>query len=321
MVLGKLGNGIFVKCGDARSVNPVKILARRLHRGGECVHERGIVGRDNHVVRSRLARNARDAFVLKREAIKLRIAHVVLVRKKINIAARFVNRRMAGCAGTDAAVAGDAPVAAGQLIELLSGKVVKIIVAEAAALARPQKSFVVREKIKIEAQVDPVFVCFSENRLRCAGGGITEKQIEPVLRAVQALDGDAAAIAQPVHARKIHVRIRAGVHPFRFRSCRAARNGYDADSHDGICFACLRETRVFHGADRRTHVHDRIARHGPLIHFVVGDFRGIGRPPVGRGSVKLLGIDPIELALENFLAAAGGERVNFSGRDIHNRKI
>ena len=52
-----------------------------------------------------------------------------------------------------------------------------------------------------------------------------------------------------------------------------------------------------------------IARHRPLVHFVVGDFRGIGRPPVGRGGVELFGIDPIELALENFLAAAGGERL------------
>ena len=113
--------------------------------------------------------------------------------------------------------------------------------------------------------------------------------------------------AQPHDAREIDVRVRAGVHPF----CFAAANRDDADAHDRIRFARLRKARVFHRAERRAHVQDGIARHGALVHFVIGDFRGIGRPPVRRLAVEFFGIEPVELALENFLAAAGGEWLAF----------
>ena len=77
-------------------------------------------------------------------------------------------------------------------------------------------------------------------------GSVAEKKIELILRAVQALDGDAAAVVQPNHARKIDVGIRARVHPFRF----AAGDRDDADAHDRIRFARLRIARVFHRAGR-----------------------------------------------------------------------
>ena len=53
---------------------------------------------------------------------------------------------------------------------------------------------------------------------------------------------------------------------------------------------------------------DGVARDRTLIHFVIRDFCGIRRPPVGGARVEFFGINPIELALQNFFAAAGGER-------------
>ena len=92
--------------------------------------------------------NSRDAFVREREAVELSVANIVLIREKIDDAMRFVDGGMAGRAGANAAVAGDGPVAARQLIELLAGKIVEIIVAKTGALARPEESFIVRRRSK-----------------------------------------------------------------------------------------------------------------------------------------------------------------------------
>src|SRR5208282_5467142 len=57
------------------------------------------------------------------------------------------------------------------------------------------------------------------------------------------------------------------------------------------------------------------------VHFVIRDFRGIGRPPIRGARVEFFGIDPVELAFQNFFAAAGGERGNRAAGYIHGEKM
>ncbi len=57
--------------------------------------------------------------------------------------------------------------------------------------------------------------------------------------------------------------------------------GHHAHAHNRIRLTRLRKSRVLHRARQRAHVHNRIARHGPLIHLGVSDLRRIRRPPVG----------------------------------------
>src|SRR6185437_9402495 len=190
---------------------------------------------------ARLARHFGDAFVGKRQPVELNIENVVLVGEKIDEAMRFIDSRMAGGTGTDAAVAGDGPLAAGQLRELMTREIVEIIVAKTGAFAGPEKALVVREEVKIVGDIDPVFVSLSENVFGIASGGIAEKKVEAILGAVQALDRHATAIAQPHYTRQVDVRVGAGIHPFSFTA--VDRN--DAHAHDGICSARFGKARVF----------------------------------------------------------------------------
>lgn len=64
-------------------------------------------------MRAWLPRDARNAFVGEREAIELCFDYVVFVREKINVAVRFIDRGMAGGARTEAARAGNGPIAIG----------------------------------------------------------------------------------------------------------------------------------------------------------------------------------------------------------------
>src|SRR5271156_3482673 len=104
-------------------------------------------------------------------------------------------------ARAEAAEIGNRPIAAGELREFFAGTIVEIEMAVAGAFAGPQKASVVGEKVKIVADVDPVFVGLGEDGFRGAGRGVSEKQVELILRAIEALDGDAAAVRQPIHAR------------------------------------------------------------------------------------------------------------------------
>src|ERR1700735_5730507 len=100
-------------------------------------------------------------------------------------------------ARTEAAEIGNTPIAAGELRKLFAGIIVEIEMAVAGALAGPQKAFVVGEKIQIVADVDPVFVGFGEDGFGRAGRGVGEKQVELILRAIEPLDGEAAACRRP----------------------------------------------------------------------------------------------------------------------------
>src|SRR5580765_3198611 len=82
----------------------------------------------------------------------------------------------------------NAPIAARQLVQLLTGQIVNVVVAKSSALARPQKPFAVREKIKVVAEVDPILIGLSQNRSRRTRSRIHKQQIEPVLRAIHALN-------------------------------------------------------------------------------------------------------------------------------------
>ena len=109
-------------------------------------------------------RDARQAFIIQRDPIEIRLAYIVFIADEINVAALFVHRRMICGARPKTAQIGNPPVAAGQLHQLLTGIVVHIKMPVTASLAGPQKPLTVREKIKIVADVDPIFVGLGQRR-------------------------------------------------------------------------------------------------------------------------------------------------------------
>src|ERR1700690_4337050 len=101
---------------------------------------------------------------------------------------RFVHSRMARCAWPKTACACNSPVAAGQLGQLFAREVVEIIVAEASALARPEKALSIREKVQVVADVHPILVRLGENRAARTAPNINNQEIQAILRAIEALN-------------------------------------------------------------------------------------------------------------------------------------
>ncbi len=189
------------------------------------------------------------------------------------------------------------------------------------ALAGPQEALVVREEIKIVADVDPVFVRVTEDRFRGARCDIAEKQVELILRAIQSLDCYAATVRKPVYACEVYFVVFSGVHPLGVGNCVSADDRDDAYPHNRVRFACLRVAGVFGASCRRTHIHDWVAGYRAFVHFVICNLAGVGRPPVGRASVELFWVNPVEFSFEDLLAAAGGEGFYTAGGDIHYEKV
>ena len=165
--------------------------------------------------------------------------------------------------------------------------------AESGAFAGPEEALIVAEKMQVVAEIDPVFVLLGEYRLGFSVGGVGEKQVQAILRAIQALDRHAAGIVQPGDAGQQRAGIGSGVHPAHF----AARRGDHAHARHGIGRACDGVAFLGHVAFRRKLIHEGIFFDVAFVELKKRDSRGIWRPPVRRGDVQFLGIHPVEFAV------------------------
>src|SRR5579862_8028958 len=112
---------------------------------------------------SSLARYPRHALISKRNPIHLRLDHIIFIGNEEDTVVCLVHLRMARRSRSKRAGAIYTPVAARHLLQLFTSEIVNVVVAEPGALARPQKPLAVGEKIKIVAEVHPVFVRLAQN--------------------------------------------------------------------------------------------------------------------------------------------------------------
>ena len=86
------------------------------------------------------------------------------------------------------------PVAVRKLRLLFALHVIKIEMAKAGAFARPEKTLAILEEMEIVAEIDPVLVLLGEQQLGFARECVGEEEIQGVLEAIEALDGQMMAI-------------------------------------------------------------------------------------------------------------------------------
>ena len=182
--------------------------------------------------------------------------------------------------------------------------------AESRSLARPEKALAVSDKSQIVGDVDPALVHFAQDGLRPAGARIGEEQVELVLRAREALDGHAAGIRQPAHARQKHRLVGPGVHPVDppavsvGRRPASIRHDYHSDACDGIGRTGDRVALLDQLAAVSQFVHQWIFRDRAFVQLQKSNLARIRRPPVRRLQVELFRIHPVQLAIQQCFAAA-----------------
>ena len=173
-------------------------------------------------------------------------------------------------------------------------------------------------------QVDPVLVLLGERHLRAAVRGIGKQQLKLVLLAVQSLDGQALAVAQPVHAGNVDVRIAAGVDPARVGSRRGssrAGHGHNAHAHNGVGVAGDGIAHRLGLAGVGEKVDQRIFGHRLLVHLQISNLGRVRRPPVGRADVQLLRINPVELPIPQLFATAVRQLLFLARGHAHRPKV
>ena len=131
----------------------------------------------------------------------------------------------------------------------------------------------------------------------------------------QALD------VEPTDAREIDLFVLPRIDPPHSTNRFIRRHLDHADARNRIRRACLGIVLPLRRAVVRQQVHERVPRHRPLIQFEEGDALRIRRPPVRLADVQLLGIDPVELAVEHFFTAAEGKLRRLARGQFHDPHI
>jgi hypothetical protein len=123
-----------------------------------------------------------------------------------------------------------------------------------ATLARPQKPFPILQEAQIICNVDPVRVLLREQHARFSCLGIRKQQFQLSLLSIEPLDRQPLGVAQPIHARNVLIRLRAGVHQLR----PTAADTHTIDVHDRIVPARHRVPLLFRIPVIRSKIHQRI---------------------------------------------------------------
>src|ERR1700682_2304482 len=126
------------------------------------------------------------------DAIKMAFERALFGRCEVNQALRLV----------DSVKMSNLPIAVGELGKLLAFEAIEIKMPKAGALARPEKAPAVREEVQVVGDIDPVLILFSDQALRLAGQGVGQDEFKVLLSAIEALNGQVAAIRQPGEAWK-----------------------------------------------------------------------------------------------------------------------
>ena len=174
-------------------------------------------------------------------------------------------------------------------------------------IADPQERAVL-EPPHCSVDIDPSLGRLPEQRQRPCAAGRHRVDVEPRLLAILNLIHHSMAVRRPVHVddQEIGGRILRQIHPLHM----AAHRGQHPELHDGVRVSGLGVIPLFDTESRWDVIDDREFRHGTVVDLHEGDLRRVGTPPIGAevtAPEDLLLIDPIELAIEKLVGAAGGE--------------
>src|SRR6185437_14765094 len=173
--------------------------------------------------------DASDRFIGERNAVELPFSGVVFVRDEVDIPVLLIEAEAIPDARPESAAGSDFPIAARQLLEHFSLRVINIDVPETVSLAHPKEALAIAKKADRKvAHVDPITILLGDNHARFPSAGVGDEQVELFLRSVEPFNEQRLAIWHPIDARQINVRVRARVDPFR----RASHNRLDADAHN-----------------------------------------------------------------------------------------
>src|SRR5690348_11836725 len=123
--------------------------------------------------------DASDRFVGERNAVELPFSGVVFVRDEVDIPLLLIEAEAIPDARPESAAGSDFPIAARQLLEHSSIRVINIDVPETASLAHPKEAFAIGKKTDRQvAHVDPIAILLGENRARFPSAGVGDEQVE-----------------------------------------------------------------------------------------------------------------------------------------------
>ena len=195
----------------------------------------------------------------------------------------------------------DVPTAHRQRAAQRAIEVVEIQVICAGSFRRPDERRLLFQKTQVVRQIDPHRRGLRDQRSLPQCGGIDQDEVEPLLIAGEALEGEPAAIRRPVDAREINVRIGAQIDPTRVAGERVA---------------------LFHhlgsvGVDLRA----AGDRHGAVVEPLVCDGRVVGGPPVAAGLHQFFLSDEFRLGIVDGAAAVGGQTTLVTPLEVDHPQI
>ncbi|OQC35083.1 MAG: hypothetical protein BWX64_02610 [Acidobacteria bacterium ADurb.Bin051] len=185
---------------------------------------------------------------------------------------------------------------------------------------RPPEEAAVGEKAELVAEVHPGGPLLGETDLARAVGVRAEEEIEAILAAIEALDGERAAVGRPVRPDEVGVGTVVGPEPPDL----ARGEIDDADLHRGVRPAGVRITLPAQRGVRLAVSEQRVLADAPAVEPVEGDRAAIRTPPEAGGVPvpDLLPVDPVGGAVEDLVRhAVGGERLLPAGREIEQVEV
>ncbi len=197
----------------------------------------------------------------------------------------------------------DVPTAQRQRAAQPAIQIVEIQVVRAGSLRRPDERWLLFQKTQVIRQIDPHRRRLRDQRSLPQCGGVDQDEVEPLLIACEALEGEPAAIRCPIGAREINVRIGAQVDPTRLAAGRRDQAELDGD----IGIPGERVALLHHLGPVCVDLSAAGDRHGTVVEPLVHDGRVVGGPPVSAGLHQFFLSDEFRLGIVDAAAAVGGQ--------------
>ena len=185
--------------------------------------------------------------------------------------------------------------------------------AETRSLRCPQKGVARCEKQQIVRNVDPIGIGLHQSRTRTAGSSVHIDELEIVLSPIQKLNRQRLRVA-PVDPGDV---LGGSIDPDAPRR----RDLHDSDADSRVRVSRFRVALEIYRRLAGYLLDDGIGRDQRLVHLEVSDPLAIGRPAIAPTHRELLLIDPVEVAVQNQLAAAKGDATLFTTADRHDPQV